>query len=294
MSTQQVESPETANAEQDEDVQIVQKQQTENAAEDQSESKDEPVNEGETDSSEGDGEKQDPEEKEEKPKPSKAKKRIDELTRQRYEAQKQAKELESKLRETQEQLDRLKDQGVKKPNRDDYVDDEQYDAALIKYALDKKSLEEKRQGNQQSLKMAAEEAQARRQKAASDYSDKISSESSQYENFNEVVGSGAFTSIVNAMDPDLIELIHTSDKGVGLAYHLASNLEQADELAQMNPLRAAQQLAKIEAGLQKASPKKVTNAPTPQKPIGAKGKSSKTIYDSSMSIEEYAKARGYK
>jgi hypothetical protein len=86
------------------------------------------------------------------------------------------------------------------------------------------------------------------------------------------------------------QAIMESDIGPRLAYHLASNPEEAVKIAEMSPMGAIRALGRLEERL--ASQKteiKTTNAPPPIKTVGTRATVTKD--PGKMSDAEYAKWR---
>lgn len=90
---------------------------------------------------------------------------------------------------------------------------------------------------------------------------------------------------------DFLELATTSDAGAKLLHHLGSHLDEAERIASLPPVQMARELTRLEFKLtQKPGPKPVSNAPAPIAPIsGSKGGTGG--YDPAMSDAEYAKFR---
>jgi hypothetical protein len=78
------------------------------------------------------------------------------------------------------------------------------------------------------------------------------------------------------------------DNGPEIAYTLGKNLDVAYEIANMNPIQAGMRLAEI---INRA-PRKISNTPTPIKPISVVGNTPGNAKDySQMSTEDYIAAR---
>lgn len=88
---------------------------------------------------------------------------------------------------------------------------------------------------------------------------------------------------------DISDFIQESEKGPHLAYHLAKHPEQLRDLNRLPPMQAARELARIEARLSVATPKKQTSAPAPISSL--RGGAAPTRALSEMSMDEYVAAR---
>lgn len=215
--------------------------------------------------------------------------RINKLTREKYEARKHAEEMEKKFREMEERLNGL-DKPPAEPNFDDFDSDAEFKAAYRDYVLKT----EQHQARQNSVKEAEKQSQEAQQKAAlerqQEFSKRAQAEADRYQGYWDAVQDPAFSAIVNTMNPEVIALIQESENSTGLSYHLATNLELADQLANMPLASAARELIKLESGLQKPQPNKLSKAPEPTEPIGSSG-SLDVPLEKIESIDEWMKRR---
>lgn len=198
-----------------------------------------------------------PEGEEPSGKPKKtAQERIDELTAKRREAEREAKYFKDLYE------GRAKPNGgpppaevAKAPDPKDYdfgSSDEKYIEAVIDFRV-KEGLDKAEGRMAQSLHVqAAERAWEAKQDAAR----------SEYADYDEKVTAGAHNW---PCTPEMAEAIRTSDVGGKLAYHLASNPEEARRLVGLSPYAQVREIGKIEASLETAKPEtaKTTNAPKP-------------------------------
>lgn len=81
------------------------------------------------------------------------------------------------------------------------------------------------------------------------------------------------------------EAILASDNPPALIYHLGKNPDLAYQIAEMNPLRAARELGRIEAGLTRPKAPTVSQAPPPVGSVPSGGPPPNT---------DMSKARDYK
>lgn len=89
---------------------------------------------------------------------------------------------------------------------------------------------------------------------------------------------------------DFLELATTSDAGAKLLHHLGSHLEEAERIASLPPVQMARELTRLEYQLAQKVAKPVSNAPPPIAPIaGSKGGTKG--YDPAMTDAEYAAFR---
>jgi hypothetical protein len=234
-----------------------------------------------------DGDPPAPEGEEDAPKPKQkqtAQERFDELTALRRSAERDAKY----WRDVAE--GRVKPNGgtppakeeLKAPNPDDYDlgrSDERYIEAIIDYRV-KKGLDEVQGNVAQSLQVqAAERAWEAKQDAAR-------SELADYD------------TVVQAHDPVTgapkwpcsevaAEAIRTSDAGPKIAYHLASNPDEARRIAALSPLAQVLEIGKIAASVstEAKTETKTTNAP---KPPGNQARGAGGAFSTSPATEDFA------
>lgn len=196
-------------------------------------------------------------------------KRIDELTRLRYEAQREAdywkqQAQTSKPEPVVEQVD-------KEPDLEDYDDYEQYIKDLSKYTVrqERKAAEEsnKSSATQQSFAKAVEDFR------------------SKNPDYDIVVNNPSLP-----ISKDMAEVIMLSEVGPQLAYHLGKNPGEAARISGLSPIAAARELGKMEAKLSLPQTKKTPSAPDPVKPV-PKGSGGAVKSPDDMSPEEYREWR---
>ena len=90
------------------------------------------------------------------------------------------------------------------------------------------------------------------------------------------------------LNKDILDVIIDSDAAAKLINYLGSDLDEAARITSLPPVRMAREITKLEAKLA-GQPKKTSNAPEPIKPIGGSSKNTKA--PGQMSDEEYAKWR---
>jgi len=226
-----------------------------------------------------------PEKSEEKSKPSPGvQKRINELTREKYEAKKRADELEKRLQEIES---RFVPQEPVKPKLADFDSDAAFETALDQYYQNKAqydSVQTKKRETQEQETLRKQEDQY---KAAQKFVTDLNKEKANYEGIDEVMADPAFALITKSMAPEIVTLIQSSDKNIALAYYLGTHLEDAERIASLHPVLAARELALLESRLETPKPKTVSNAPPPVKPVSGGSVSAKDIYDPKLSYAEY-------
>lgn len=209
--------------------------------------------------------------------------RIDELTRARYEA-----EREAKFWREQAAKSPPPSTDAPKPTKADYPDDEAYFEALADFKAEQKV----QQFSQQTQAERAQEAQARQTASQFDlYQERV--QQAGLPDYAEVVGQSDVPAA-----PHVLESILDSDVGPQLAYHLAKHPDVAERLNAMTPVQAAREIGRLEAAV--ASPaatqptppaKRTTTAPAPINPVrGGNGQFTKPV-EAMSDAEWYAANR---
>lgn len=224
-------------------------------------------------------------EKAEEPLPKGVQKRIDRAVRQKYEAEARAKMLEERVaameaRQSAPQQQSKVDVGMPTIDKFDNFDD--YVAAKAEWIASKK-IEETL--TEREKRQAAEREAADRKKTADSWNKRVAAATAEMPDFEEVLASSDVP-----MTAPMQQAIMESDIGPKLAYYLANNPDEAEQIAGMSPIGAIRTLGRIEERLASAKPEvKTTNAPPPIKPVGAKVAVTKD--PGKMSDAEYEKWR---
>ena len=154
-------------------------------------------------------------------------------------------------------------------------DDEAYVQAKIRHEAEKLALEEVKQRQQR------EETERRTES----FMEKVESAKERFPDFETVVLQDRTLPINEAMS----EFIQESDVGPDLAYHLAKNRSQAEQISRMSPV-SARALAKIESEIAARPKAEKSNAPPPINPVGQRGRSaSSNLPSDSDDMETWAR-----
>lgn len=216
-----------------------------------------------TDSAADDGAENEPAEL-----PKGIKKRIDTLTRQRYERDARIAELEAQIAAAK--------QPQTEPQPQDFADLETY--------LDAKAEHIANQKMSQNQQAAAQEAIM--QDRAKSFNQRAADFRQNAPDFDQAIA--AVPAVL--MKPDMVEVILDIDEGPQVAYHLATNLHECARIASLSGRQQALEIGKLAARLAaKPEPKRISAAPEPVKPIKAAGSTQKRPED--MTMDEYAKWR---
>lgn len=203
--------------------------------------------------------------------------RIDELTRARREAEREAAYWKAVAAGTQSPAQAAPQRPVPADfeKYDDYIDaltDWKAEAAVAK-------------------RMEADSTRKVAETRAQTFAERQTQARTAMPDYDEVVG-GSETPIAQHVGEAILE----SDLGPQLAYHFAKNPDALMRLNGMSPVQAAREIGKLEATLsaKPAAPaaptKKVSNAPVPAGTMGTQGRATTPALQN-LSMDEYMKQR---
>ena len=199
--------------------------------------------------------------------PEGVKKRIDKVTRQKYEAIAEANRLKA-------EIEALKAQSAPKqtePQMQDFDTFDEYTNALAEYKYNQKTQAQAQQYNQQ----------AQAQKVAQEWQSKVEKVRSVIPDFDDV-----FNNVANIeFAPMAIEAVAQHPKGAGIAYMLGKDVGEAYRIAALPPVQQLIAIGEIAARLNVPKPKTVSTAPTPVKPVGSSSGGKKSVNE--MSDKEF-------
>ena len=201
------------------------------------------------------------------------------MQRRRYEKDLQAeREQRIRLEERLAQHAPARPADAEMPTIDKFDNFDDYVTAKAEYIASKKieSTLSEREKRQEAAK-----AQTAQQQTVEAWNKRVAS--ADIPDFHDVVASSdvPMTSVMQ-------QAIMESENGPKLAYHLATNPEDAERIAGMTPIGAVRALTLIEEGLKK--PVAVSQATPPIKPVGSKATSIKSLLDV-KDYDEFAKRR---
>jgi hypothetical protein len=145
---------------------------------------------------------------------------------------------------------------LQEPVRESFRDEQAFSTAQLEYLAEQKA--------EQKVREREKAQQAERQNEA--FLEKAEKATERYPDFQTVVSNPTLH-----INEAMAEYIADSDLGADVAYHLGKNPLKASAIAQMTPVKAARELARIESELAskpKATPSK---APEPINPVGSRG-----------------------
>lgn len=206
--------------------------------------------------------------------------RIDELTRARREAEREAAYWKQVAQSGQGQ--QSAEAANQEPSPDEFDDYGKYVKALVEWNT-KQTLAQQQSDN--STRKAAEVR-------VQTFNERLSDARSRISDFDAVVGSSDVP-----LSPHVGEILQESEKGADLAYHFAKNPEILQRLNGMSERSAAMEIGRIEASMVEKAPaqvapptKKLSNAPTPAGTSSTAGRSTAPNL-ASASMDEYIAAR---
>ncbi len=208
-------------------------------------------------------------------------KRINELTREKYEALRRAEAAERRAQELEQQRKPEPQQPVQsdgKPTLADHdFDQEAYLEALADWRLNQKLTE--RDSQEQ-----AKQKQAQEEEKKAKFQERIQ----QYEAEYPGKWDAAVKAPINFTEP-MLEVIASSEVGPHIAGYLAENLDRADEISRMTPYAAAAALGRIEASFSApkpvtppAPPRTVSKAPAPAPTVQGTAVARKAAHEKSV------------
>lgn len=209
-------------------------------------------------------------------------KRIDELTRQKNDARREAEYYRrmSEAKKEQEAPKKLSPDDF--ATYDDYVDAkvEQRTAALVAEHIEKQTRE-----RQQSAEQSAQQAEHQARQVA--WVEKESKITETIKDYTDVMEAAKETPISEPMVLAMLE----SDRGPEIAYYLAKNPGECERIAALAPFSAARAIGRIEMQLEgeprePAAPP-VSTAPKPLKSVRPSAPVTNTKFRDNMSMAEF-------
>jgi len=209
--------------------------------------------------------------------------RIDELTRARREAEREAAYWKQVAESGKAQPSA--EAAPKEPTPDQFDDYGEYVKALVKFNTQQTLAQQ--QAENSTRKVAETRVQT--------FTERLNEARTRITDFDDVVGASDVP-----LSSHVGEILQESEKGADLAYHFAKNPDVLQRLNNMSERSAAMEIGRIEASLgkpaasaapaQAAPAKKITNAPTPANTSSGAGRST-TPDLSALSMDDYKAAR---
>ena len=188
--------------------------------------------------------------------------RINQLTTKNFEERQRSATLEARDKEIEYNKPAEPKPDLVAPNPDTFDTDQEYQTANAQYYADVslKATNDRiaTQDQEAAQQTQRDSIQAKKVVFEANLADKRSN----FEDFEDVAYGHTF------MDMDLAEQIFEMDKGPEVAYHLGSNLDEAERIFALTPIQRARELTKLEFQVEALKPKVVSDAPDPITPLG--------------------------
>ena len=213
-------------------------------------------------------------------------KRINELTREKYEAKREAdywkQQAERAAFESQQRQTapaQAKVEGEPKPEQ--FESFEEYNRALVRFEA-RILIDQERQADQQS------KAKQQEQQAQTAWKEREASAREKIVDYDAVVYPMLDIPAV-AHNPYFAAALMGSPIGTEVLYHLGKNPAEAIRIANMNPADCAREIGKLEGKLESQS-KQTSSAPKPPKPVQGGAQATTGLRDD-ISVDEWVKRR---
>lgn len=209
-----------------------------------------------------------------KPPKKTAKERIDELTRARHDAERVAEEAIAEAERLRAAAAAPVADNDAEPNPEAYPlgdTDPQYLKDMGAFGARSAMKEARAQDAEQAERNAA---QAEASRIDANWAQRETAAEEKYPDYDEKVRRGAEAKAWPCT-PIMAHTIKTSEQGADVAYHLASNPDEARRIEALDPVSQIRAIGRLEAQLADSTPKPktVTDAPAPLAP--ARGQSGK-------------------
>ena len=201
--------------------------------------------------------------------PEGVKKRIDKVTRQKYEAIAEANRLRAELEQLRAQFAPKQEA----PDISDFDTFDDYTEALAEYKFNQKAQAQQQQASQQQ----------QAQKVAQDWQSKVEKVRAVAPDFDE-----AFNNVANIeFAPMALEAVAQHPKGAEIAYMLGKDVSEAYRIAALPPSMQLIAIGEVAARASLPKHKTVSTAPKPVKPVNSGGASNAPPED----MDEWVKWR---
>lgn len=217
---------------------------------------------------------------------SRAQERIDALTREKYERDREIAFLQEQMNALQQQVQPSEEPEDDMPRLSEFgYDEEQYHNALRQWNKGKiDSFQEKQQKVAEQQRQQAYEMQ---QQAI--LKEKVEKATKKYPDFVDKVFDPSLPSL-REMNPVAFDAVLQSDSGEDVAYYLANNPQELYRFASMNPMQTVREITMMEMKLKAAPPQQVRTPPKPPSTV-SQGASEAVSDPNQMSMDDWMKWR---
>jgi hypothetical protein len=179
--------------------------------------------------------------------------RLDKAYRKAAEAQARAEFFEKQFNEFKAKAQPPEDPGA--PKLENFKDIEEYAQAKAKHASEKALKEHQDKQRSETWKQQQE-------RLSKDWDSKTDRGTDKYDDFQDVVGD------IKPTAPWAIAVME-AENGEDIAYHLGTNIKEAERISSLSPTAQIREIGKLEAKLaaEPAKPKTPSKAPAPITPL---------------------------
>jgi len=210
---------------------------------------------------------------EEPPKKQTAQERINEITKARRKAEREARAKAEEAEYWRKEALKGKEPEQRpisdgRPRQEQFDTVEEYEDALFDWRDKKRSAEQREKAEKEAVS-----------KALNAFNKNASKVREEHDDFDEVMETPVFSDTMR-------KTLLTLDNGPEIAYHIGTHPEIADSMLTLSPERQVYEIAKLEREILLAKKtKKISNAPPPVEPVG--GMTSEAKDPSKLTIEEW-------
>jgi hypothetical protein len=177
-----------------------------------------------------------------------------------------------------------------KPKEDDFETYAAFQESLVQWTVNQR-LEASEA--EQRERIARDQAHRAQQELVAAHHARIDGFREEHPDFDAIVNAGKDLPLTRPMQ----DAVLNSGAGPALMYYLCQNPEECDQLAQMHPMAAINEMGKLEARLETAqstgpvsTTKPLTRAPRPIKPVGG-GVTMSSVPLDQMDYQDFKRAR---
>lgn len=222
----------------------------------------------------------------------KVNKRIDKLTREKYDLMSENERLKAAGGQEQKPNNPPATEEPVMPKYEDFDNVDEYNKKMSEYSRNMVSYELDQRDKTRTEAETENQAKERKYKSIDNFNVRSDEYKKKNPDFDKVAKSSEAFRIYDR-NYDLTLMVQESDVGPELAHYLGANLGVLDELASMPTNEAAREIGRLEARIEQSGnikPRAVSKAGDPINPVGGgQGVVTKELWD--MNDDEFDKAR---
>ena len=204
-----------------------------------------------------------------KPKRDRYQPRINQLTKEKREAQQENADLKARLEKLEAAQVKPEVSSLVAPKEDEFESHEEFQSKRDQSIADRagQAAYERLQTENANRDRDTQKTERQKELEAKKgvFESRITEERGKYLDFEENVYGADFGMF---LDEDLAEQIFDNPKSIEVAYHLSTNLDEAARVFALTPIQRARELTKLELQLEAPAAKVVSGAPDPIVPLG--------------------------